>query len=285
MVEPTHVTTFAKAGALLRITRVENCLMVAACTVLGGHLGAEPTGIEVSQMALAALVMALVLAYGNIINDVFDLEVDQLAKSHRPLPSGRISSGSADVLATIFAIAAFATSLLLPSPLALMSLAMIGLSYLYSWGLKGTPIVGNLTVAFMTGSTVVFGALAVGSLNLRVWLASLIIFWAFMLFEVIKDIEDRQGDARVGIVTIAHLLNQAGHLFLVRLLLVITVITMVVPEVLSLPGSILYWLVFLPLIPLALLAIKLPPEDRLRRYILTSKLLWLVGLIGLWALK
>ncbi len=285
MAEPMRVATFSKVGALLRITRIENCLMAAVCTLLGGHLGTESSGIKAFQMTLAAFVMAFGLAYGNIINDVFDLEVDRLAKSQRPLPSGRVSPRSANLLATTLAVGAFVISLFLPSPLALVVLVMIGLSYLYSWRLKGIAIVGNLVVAFLTGSTVVFGALAVGSLNLRVWLASLIIFWAFMLFEVVKDIEDRRGDEQVGIVTIAHLLNRSGHLLLLRSLLVIMVITMITPEVLGLPGSLLYWLVFLPLIPLALVAIKLPPEDHLRRYILVSKLLWLVGLIGLWALK
>jgi geranylgeranylglycerol-phosphate geranylgeranyltransferase len=72
------------------------------------------------------------------------------------------------------------------------------LLFFYARNLKATPLAGNVSVAFLTGSTFLFGGAAAGLAGL---FADQVPFWlsflASMSREIAKDIEDMAGD-RVG---------------------------------------------------------------------------------------
>jgi len=74
--------------ALVRITRPHNAV-VAGLTALLGYLIA--TGTLTSPSLLLAVVVVLVTAAGNVINDVYDIEIDRINRPERPIPSGEIS--------------------------------------------------------------------------------------------------------------------------------------------------------------------------------------------------
>ncbi len=73
------------------------------------------------------------------------------------------------------------------------------LLFLYARNLKATPLAGNISVAFLTGSTFLFGGAAAGPAGL---VANQVPFWlsflASMSREIAKDIEDMAGDRRAG---------------------------------------------------------------------------------------
>jgi len=72
------------------------------------------------------------------------------------------------------------------------------LLFIYARNLKATPLAGNLCVAYLTGSTFLFGGAAFGWPGLQ---ANLIPFalssLATMSREIMKDVEDMEGD-RIG---------------------------------------------------------------------------------------
>ena len=93
---------------------------------LGNILIAEITlaaGIFLSQgiftlrgIAANAIAFACAIAFGNILNDIFDLEIDKINRPSRPLPAGKISVRSAKILADICADITLAAGIISPSP-------------------------------------------------------------------------------------------------------------------------------------------------------------------------
>lgn len=72
---------------------------------------------------------------------------------------------------------------------------------IYSRYLKGIPLVGNAAVALTAAMAFVYGGAAVNGIGAALWAA-----WLAFLFhlgrEIIKDMEDREGDAAAGARTL-----------------------------------------------------------------------------------
>ena len=67
--------------------------------------------------------------------------------------------------------------------------------------LKRKIIIGNLSVSFLTGLCFVFGGIAVGEIITSIYLG----FYAFLMTmarEIVKDMEDVEGDKKEGATTL-----------------------------------------------------------------------------------
>ena len=158
---------------------------------------------------LAMLAVFFETAAGNVINDYFDYNIDLINKPERPIPSGRISLTAGRnygyLLFLLGTVCGFLISLLTDNwiPFAIVLLADVVL-YLYAYKLKSTPLIGNLTVGFMTGFGFVFGGFCLN--NPTIISTSLYLgFFAFVMTtarELIKDIEDMEGDKSEGAKTL-----------------------------------------------------------------------------------
>ena len=176
------------------LMRPKNCLMAAFAVLIGSFLVLKLDLIEVWNPVVIALAAAfLITGGGNGINDYFDVEADEMNRPDRPIPSGRVSRRKALAFSLGFfilgiAFAAF-TNLLAFGIAIFNSLLLI----VYSWSLQHKTFFGNFTVAYLTGSTFLFGGAAVGNTQLPLLfglLAGLTIFAR----EIVKDIEDIEGD-------------------------------------------------------------------------------------------
>lgn len=157
---------------------------------------------------LAMLAVFFEISAGNVINDYFDYKIDLINKPERPIPSGRISLKTARNYAYgLFlggTICGFLISYLTNNwiPFIIVLIADI-LLYLYAYKLKSTPLIGNLTVGFMTGLCFAFGGFSIGTpqmINTSIFLG----FFAFVMTtarEITKDIEDIEGDKAEGAKT------------------------------------------------------------------------------------
>jgi geranylgeranylglycerol-phosphate geranylgeranyltransferase len=77
------------------------------------------------------------------------------------------------------------------------------LLFFYARNLKATPLAGNLCVAYLTGSTFLFGGAAFGLEGMEVNLIPAgLSFLATMSREIAKDIEDVEGDRQGGAKTL-----------------------------------------------------------------------------------
>lgn len=166
-------------------------------------------------------------AAGNVINDYFDYNIDLINKPERPIPSGRISLKNGKnygyFLFLVGTICGFLISYLTNNwiPFGIVILADVIL-YLYAYKLKSTPLIGNLTVGFMTGFGFVFGGFTIN--NPAIITTSIFLgFFAFVMTtarEIVKDIEDVEGDKADGAKTLPILIGKKTPAILAAILII-----------------------------------------------------------------
>jgi geranylgeranylglycerol-phosphate geranylgeranyltransferase len=181
----------------LEILRPGNAIMA----VIAIFLMAVISGKFTLEVLMAAVVVFVVTGAGNSINDYFDHKIDAINKPERPIPSGRISLKTALIYSiSLFAlgiILAFLTNLLLGIIALLSSILMV----YYARDLKTKCLIGNLSISFLTGLCFVFGGIAVNEIVVSIYLG----FFAFLMTmarEIVKDMEDVEGDKLEGAATL-----------------------------------------------------------------------------------
>lgn len=189
----------------IEILRPGNALMGAIVVVLVAIIDRSFT----LPLILAMLAVFFETAAGNVINDYFDYQIDLINKPERPIPSGRISLKAGRnygyLLFLLGTVCGFLISLLTNNwiPFIIVLIADVIL-YLYAYKLKTTPLIGNLAVGFMTGFGFVFAGFSLNDPNII--LTSIYLgFFAFVMTtarELVKDIEDMEGDKAEGAKTL-----------------------------------------------------------------------------------
>ncbi|MDD2755715.1 MAG: UbiA family prenyltransferase, partial [Methanothrix sp.] len=121
----------------------------------------------------------------------------------RPIPSGRMSARAAFYYSLVlFAAGCLFAGLVNQICLTVAAFNSIFL-FLYARSLKAMPLAGNITVAFLTGSTFLFGGAAAGAAGLLAnKVPFLLSFLVSMSREIAKDIEDMAGDKAGGARTL-----------------------------------------------------------------------------------
>jgi geranylgeranylglycerol-phosphate geranylgeranyltransferase len=140
------------------------------------------------------------MASGNIINDIYDINIDRVNKPSRPLPSGKISVKKAYILYFLFVAASVFISSLLNEKAIAIVLVSILLLFFYSKYLKRIPLVGNITVAFLTGLVFIFGGVVVKNPAAAI-VPAVFAFLINLIREIVKDMEDVEGDTKAGVIT------------------------------------------------------------------------------------
>lgn len=186
----------------LEIIRPGNAFLAVISILLVAFIG----GVFNLPVLIACVVVFVVTGFGNLINDYFDYKIDKINKPDRPIPSGRISRKTAGYYSLALAIMGniLAISFLGLIPELIVFISTI-LMFYYAYSLKKKLLVGNILISFLTGLSFVFGGVIVGATIISVYLG----FYAFlttMMREIVKDMEDVEGDREEGAHTlpIAH---------------------------------------------------------------------------------
>ncbi|QWC18395.1 geranylgeranylglycerol-phosphate geranylgeranyltransferase [Halorubrum sp. 2020YC2] len=184
---------------IVELARLGNCVAAGALTATGAFVAGA--GDALLPTALAAVTTAFAVAAGNAINDYFDRDVDAVNRPDRPIPRGAVSPRGALATAAVWFAVAVAAAVSLP--LLAVAIAAVNLVALvtYTSLFKGTPGLGNALVAYLVGSTFLFGGAAVGNPRAVLVLAALAGLSTFTR-EVIKDVEDVAGDREAGLTTL-----------------------------------------------------------------------------------
>lgn len=189
----------------IEILRPGNALM-GAITIILVALIDKTFNIPV---ILAMMAVFFETVAGNVINDYFDYNIDLINKPERPIPSGRISLENGKRYGYLLFLAGTICGFLISYitnnwiPLGIVLFADIVL-YLYAYKLKSTPLIGNLAVGFMTGFGFVFGGFCINNPSI-IMTSTFLGFFAFVMTtarEIIKDIEDIEGDKADGAKTL-----------------------------------------------------------------------------------
>lgn len=219
----------AQLGRVAALTRPQIAAQAAAYSVIGAYLGAGLPLDAPLRVALAALATGLVVAFGFVINDYADLDIDRLAKPMRPLPAGMWSPRAALRLAAALVVAALAVALALPGVLLAIVCANLALAAAYALLLKRTVLLGNIAIALLNSSIVVFGSLAAGALTYLVWTVATMTLLYTLAQEVLYTVDDLEGDRAAGIVTTAVYFGAGPALWLFRALMLLALLSTLAP--------------------------------------------------------
>ena len=214
-------------GAFLSIMRPQNCF-IGGLTVIAGIAIAYTIQFPLAGPGLSAfldlflygyITYFLVAAGGNVVNDIYDIEVDKINRPHRALPSGRMTVkqawayvGFLSILGVIFALIPAAGVVRPISALIVIIFEIIG--YAYAAKVKTLGLAGNFMVAFSFAFGVLYGSMILAEVTaLSVWYAIpipswLFFFTAFLILqarETIKGAEDVEGDKLRDVRTIARI--------------------------------------------------------------------------------
>ncbi len=176
-------------------------LLITFLSILGATALAGAEWGQIDVILLAGLTGAFVAAGANAINDYFDVEIDKVNRPERPIPRGALSQAQAFVVWAMASAVGLICGWFTGYYPFLIALAAVILLYGYSRWLKSTALLGNLLVGFMTGLAFIFGAVAVGSPEAGI-MPAVFALLVNVAREVVKDIEDREGDRSSGATTL-----------------------------------------------------------------------------------
>ena len=228
---------------LLELTRPVNVVAASVLTFIGAFVAGGVT-THSAEVAAAVAATGLAVGAGNAINDYFDREIDRINQPNRAIPRGAVSPRGALAFSVVLFAAAVALAVTLP--LAAIVIAGINLVALvaYTEFFKGLPGLGNALVAYLVGSTFLFGAAAVGEIGPAVVLAVLAAI-ATLTREIVKDVEDVAGDREEGLNTLPIAIGERRALQVAAALLIVGVLASPVPYALGYFG-VAYLLVVVP---------------------------------------
>ncbi len=197
--------------------------------------------LTVFQLLLLVLSTVLIAAAANILNDVDDLKIDRLNKSDKIIIGKFVKASVAIRIAWMFNIIAFLMALFLAFQLHFIQLALIQMIVIlllkrYTQDFKKKPLIGNLLVAFFTAlsifivylynlvslidHSILFASLQ-KQLPLIFLLTQAYVFFAFfsnMIREIVKDIEDVDGDRVFQLRTFPIVYGRSKSMLLVKTL-------------------------------------------------------------------
>jgi geranylgeranylglycerol-phosphate geranylgeranyltransferase len=183
-------------NAYLEILRPFNALMGVIAVLLVALISGNFT----IYVPVACVIVFIFTGAGNAINDYVDHKIDAINKPNRPIPSGRISLKTAATYSvSLFVIATFMALAIgiIPGIIVILSAVLM---FLYAYRLKTSCLIGNLSIAFLTGLCFVFAGVVLSN----VYVSILLGFYAFLMTmarEIVKDMEDVEGDSAEGAST------------------------------------------------------------------------------------
>jgi geranylgeranylglycerol-phosphate geranylgeranyltransferase len=184
---------------LILLARPLNCL-ITALSVGVGALTSTSTPVSL-PLLFAALSAAFITGAGNAFNDAIDIDIDRINRPDRPLPAGRLTRRAA--LAETFLLGLsglLLAALISPFHLAVAA-AATGTLVVYSIDLKNSVLWGNIAIGTIAAAAFPYGALAVAGIG-RSWIPAGFALLFHLGREIVKDIEDVEGDRSLGLKTL-----------------------------------------------------------------------------------
>jgi len=177
---------------------------MSALAVFVGGLIILNISVFMSLSIYIAMVAAFLIAgAGNAVNDYVDVDADKINKPKRPIPSGKIKPRPALAFsAALFAIGILLALVINKNIVLLIAAVNTFLLIIYPLWLQNKILLGNISISYLVGSTFLFGgAAAAGAITeiAPIVLLLLLAFFANLAREIVKDLEDVEGD-RTGLL-------------------------------------------------------------------------------------
>ncbi len=216
-----------KTIAVIKIIRPVNVFITFITIFLAGiicSVGQLPFG----KIILASVSGAFVAAAENVINDYFDVEIDKINRPERVIPQNLLTKKEALIFFAILKFFAFYLALQINKTAFLIVIVTSVLLFLYSFKLKHVALIGNVIVGLLTGMAFIYGAVAVGNWKAGIFPA-LFAFMVNLAREILKDIEDIEGDRKMGLLTFPIKFGIRQSIYVVSGIIILLVIFTTIP--------------------------------------------------------
>ncbi len=307
--------------AFLRLIRFQNLLIIAATQYMMRLLVVEPIlalngfvpQLDHLHFFLLVLSSMSITAAGYVINDYFDMKTDLLNRPSTVIVGKKIGRRTAMILHIILNTAGILTGIYLSfhagmPGFGIAYLMAAGLLWFYSTTYKRQFLIGNLIVAIFTAVVpfvvVIFEvpllnreyadvliARGMNFNNLIAWVGgfSFFAFLSTLIREIIKDVEDFEGDSAYGRNTLPIVLGiRATRIVLLVLILfmVFSLAYVYVTYLLRTPGGepnllTLGWFVLTLILPFVYLGFRILSAGDKKDYHFCSNLTKIIMLAGI----
>ncbi|MGJ8550087.1 geranylgeranylglycerol-phosphate geranylgeranyltransferase [Winogradskyella wichelsiae] len=297
---------------ILKLIRWKNLLMIALMQYLIKYALLIPfkeshgVSTTLSDFNFLILVFATlcIAAGGYIINDIYDVETDKINKPNQLIINKHITEKNASTLFIILNIIGVGLGFYLangigkPTFFTAFFIAS-ALLYIYSTSLKQIAIVGNIVVSLVVALSIllvgiyeIIPAININNKAVQMTFLNIIKDYAIFAFminlirELIKDIEDIDGDYKAGIQTLPILIgrDRANKLIIILSLIPIFSITYYVITYLFKQQIVVGYFLILVIAPLIYVTIKLFNAKQKAQYKHISLVLKIVMLTGMLSL-
>ncbi len=309
--------------ALYRLFRLPNLLMIALTQYLLKFYIIEPvikanldsSGkinlINEVDFFLLVLSSVLIAAAGYIINDYYDMEADRINRPDKMVIGNKISERSAKLLYWIFNIIGVTIGFYLSYKLQIYKFGLFNLVvamtlWLYSTSFKRQLISGNIVIAVLSAFVVIivwlfdffaFSKDAETIINMFSLLRDRIMPYALFAFlitfirEVIKDIEDMEGDSKMLCRTfpVVYGIKKTKTLLYITVAITIAIMTYVLYYIYLMNFELVFWYLLLTVeLPLFYVIIQLYKAETKENYSSLSgimKIIMFAGILSMQALQ
>ncbi|MDX5479826.1 MAG: geranylgeranylglycerol-phosphate geranylgeranyltransferase [Cyclobacteriaceae bacterium] len=193
--------------SLLKISRPVNLLILAFAQIMTALFLVETDrmGLPVYQdikLYLLIITTLMIAAAGYMINDYYDVKIDYINKPDEVIIGRTMKRRVALFYHSVLNFTAIGIGVFISPRVALVLFIAAFLLWFYSNLLKRLPFIGNLTVALLTGTSIWLIGYFYQKSELLVLTYAIFAFFMNLIREILKDIEDRNGDRKHGCKTL-----------------------------------------------------------------------------------
>jgi geranylgeranylglycerol-phosphate geranylgeranyltransferase len=183
-----------------KIIRINNVIIAGLAVIIGAWIS-QSTSSAV-MFFLLFFSAAAATGYGNLINDILDIDTDRISHPDRPLPQNQISIRTASVFAIFLSFLSAGLSFLISSNHGMATIIPLLILTIYSFFLKRLPLIGNVVVASLVAYAILYGAINSAKFS-NLIIPAILAFLLNFSREIIKDIQDKEGDLAQSMKTTA----------------------------------------------------------------------------------
>ncbi|MDH3381268.1 MAG: geranylgeranylglycerol-phosphate geranylgeranyltransferase [Flavobacteriaceae bacterium] len=289
----------------LQLIRWKNLVILAATLLIikFGFINIFTTNYSLDYLRFVILLASIIsiAAAGYIINDIYDIEIDQINKPYKLVIGKVFTISQAYNMYFIFNIfgvlMGFYLANYLEKPIYSGLFIMTSfLLYYYSSTLKKVPLIGNIVVASLIGFCILLCAYfdliintSTANLGMHYLLFELILEFSVFAFlinlirEIVKDIEDIKGDKELNIKTLPLLIGIKYSKYVIGLFTLILIISILYFTFSYIPRSsfIFYYFLLAIFLPLLYFIFRLRKSKTKTDYSLLSKILKFCMITGI----
>lgn len=197
-----------KMKAVLEIIRVLTPVYAALGVAVGQWLTYQTIEPPLLYTILGGMMIFCMFAFGNISNDLLDIDTDSVSNINRPLVLGTLTKTEVTILTICFGSLTLLFGVLGGIQALLVGLGGLFLVTFYNLYLKKVLLIGNVSIAIWGILPLILIPIVVGIWHWKLLIILLCLSMMILGNEIISGIPDIEGDKLSGRKTLA---TKIGH--------------------------------------------------------------------------